>query len=533
MKTFIKTMSLIMSVIMFLGVFSAANPAIAAEIQKTEMSEEMLTTDNSENTDDTETEIEVLNEIADLRDEYTKHFRQSDGSYIAAKYSSPVHYQENGKWVEYDFTIEENNSGKIFSTDSVFEPVSSDVAIKFPTKISKDGSNEIKIDIADTTISFVPKISQNGLKNASGDIADETELVSKKITDDASSTYSLKSDNTEKSEYENKLGVDKRKGAVKYENVFEDVNLEYEISSNVIKESIVLEKKQDKNVFEFTMDLGDLYPKKEQDGSIVLYTDSGYANAQSVIAPPYMVDSSGVYSDAVSMDLIPDGDKYTLTITADKNWLNNKQRAYPVVIDPTILLDINRQNTIDCYVDASSPNISYPYDYYLYAGHSTLGKTRTFVKFNLPELPDECCVIQNVALNIYQKSVDAGSEKRFISVHTVTENWNNTTLSPTWNDQPEFATTALDYAELTYGYGDLYRFDITRAAKSWFENGNNYGVVLKGLDESKVGRAQIISAEYDITEVVYPTITVAYRNNKGYEDYWTYTSFLQVEQLAA
>ena len=490
------------------------------------MTEDTQATDTSENTENTEAEVEVLNEITNLRDEYTKHFRQSDGSYIAAKYSSPVHYQKNGKWVEYDFTIEEKNSGKIFSTDSVFEPVSSDIPVKFPSRISKDGSNEIDIDIADTTISFAPKTSQNGLKNASGDIAEESELLSAEVVNgDTVSTYSLNSDNAVKSEEENALGVDKRKGAVKYENVFEDVSLEYEISSNVIKESIVLEKKQDKNIFEFTMDLGTLYPKKEQDGSIVLYTDSGYTNAQSVIAPPYMLDSNGVYSDLVSMELTPDGDKYTLTITADKNWLDDKQRVYPVIIDPTILLDINRQNTIDCYVDASSPNASYPYDYYLYAGHSTLGKTRTFVKFNLPELPDECCVIQEARLNIVQMSVDAGSEKRFISVHTVNEDWNNTTLSPTWNDQPEFATTALDYAELTYGFCDVYMFDITRAAKSWFENGKNYGVVIKGYDESKVGRAQIISAEYDTTEVAYPTISVKYRNNKGTESYWSYSTY--------
>ncbi|MBR4286128.1 MAG: hypothetical protein IKT55_00320 [Clostridia bacterium] len=526
MKRIIKILSVFLSFVMFLSVFSSANPAIAAELQGTEKTENSQTTNTSENAENTADEVEVLNEITDLRDEYTKYFRQSDGSYIAAEYSSPVHYQKNGKWVEYDFTIEENTTGKLFSTDSVFSPASSDMPVKFPSEISKDGNNEISIDIADTTIAFSPKASQKGLKNASGDIAKETELVSAEIVSgDTADTYSLKSTNEAEITKDNALSVDNRKGAVKYENVFEDVNLEYEISSNVIKESIVLEKKQDKNIFEFTMDLGGLYPEKEADGSIVLYTDSEHTKAQSVITPPYMMDSNGAYSDSVSMELTPDGDKYTLTVTADKNWLNDKSRAYPVVIDPTILLDINRQNTIDCYVDNNSPNSSYPYDYYLYAGHSTLGKTRTYVKFNLPELPDDCCVIQNARLQIYQMSVDAGSEKRFISVHTVTEDWNNTTLSPTWNDQPTFASTALDYAELTYDCGDYYQFDITRAAKNWFENGNNYGVVIKGYDESKVGRAQIISAEYNITSVVYPTIVVTYRNNKGVEDYWSYSTY--------
>ncbi len=521
MKRVIKILSVIMATVMFFSVFTAANPAIAAEIQEAELTEESQTTEASESTDNGEAEVEILNEITDLRDEYTKHFRQSDGSYVAAEYSSPVHYLKNGKWVEYDFTLKEKSL-----SEDVYTPASTDIPVEFPSQITKDGNNEISVDVADTTISFAPKKSQKGLKTASGDVVQTDELVSAEISNtDTVNTFSLKREENSEKEESNPLGVDKRKGAFKYDNVFNNVSLEYELSGNVLKESIVLEKAQGKNAFEFTMDFGGLYPRKEQDGSIVLYTDSGCTMAQSVIAPPYMIDSKGVCSEDVSMELTPDGDKYTLTVTADKNWLDDNKRVYPVIIDPTIILDINRQNTIDCYVDNSSPNASYPYDYYLYAGHSTLGKTRTFVKFNLPELPDECCVIQDARLQIYQMSVDAGSEKRFISVHTVTENWNNTTLSPTWNDQPEFAATALDYAELTYDCGDRYHFDITRAAKSWFENGNNYGVVIKGYDESKVGRAQIISAEYNITDVVYPTILVTYRNNKGLENYWSYSSY--------
>ena len=50
------------------------------------------------------------------------------------------------------------------------------------------------------------------------------------------------------------IKIDNQKSAIVYEDVYSNVDFEYEISSNQIKESIVLNSKQDKNKFEFTVD---------------------------------------------------------------------------------------------------------------------------------------------------------------------------------------------------------------------------------------------------------------------------------------
>ncbi len=472
-------------------------------------------------------EPEVADEIVSLRDEYTKYFRRTDGSYIAARYSTPVHFLNDGKWVEYDLTLTQKQTARqLNSADTVVVPSRTDIPVQFPSQLTNNGNNEISIGVADTVIKFAPKSGQADIKTAVVDIAEDEELVSTSVEkQEKASTFALRKNEAKKENKNTELKVEKQKGALKYDEVFDNVSLEYELSSNVLKESIVLNKKQGKNVFEFTMDLGGLFPRKEQDGSIVLYADEGFTQPKSQIMAPYMLDSKGEYSDSVSMDITPDGDKYTLTVTADKNWLNDKAREYPVIIDPTIKLDISRRDTIDCYVDKSQPNTSFPMDYYLYAGHSTLGRTRAFIQFNLPDLPDDCAVIQSASLNFYQLEVDAGSDKRFITVHKVTEEWDNTNNRPTWNDQPAIDGNALDYAELTYGVGDYYSFDITRVAKEWFEGGANHGICLKGYDESLVGRVRILSAEYTSSEDIYPAVTVTYRNNKGIEGYWSYSGF--------
>ena len=55
----------------------------------------------------------VLGEIAEYRDESEKHFRMSDGSFIAVNYGMPVHYTEDGEeWIDIDNTlILQNSSG--------------------------------------------------------------------------------------------------------------------------------------------------------------------------------------------------------------------------------------------------------------------------------------------------------------------------------------------------------------------------------------------------------------------------------------
>ena len=48
-------------------------------------------------------EVSVLGEVENLREEDTKHFRLSDGSFVAVSYGMPVHFQNgNGEWSDID-----------------------------------------------------------------------------------------------------------------------------------------------------------------------------------------------------------------------------------------------------------------------------------------------------------------------------------------------------------------------------------------------------------------------------------------------
>ena len=55
-----------------------------------------------------EVEPEIISEITEKRQENTKYFLMSDGSFMAAQYSSPVHYlDDDGEWTDYNNSLSE------------------------------------------------------------------------------------------------------------------------------------------------------------------------------------------------------------------------------------------------------------------------------------------------------------------------------------------------------------------------------------------------------------------------------------------
>lgn len=563
MKRTRKTIAVLLTVLTLLSVISAATPILAAEVTEiteaesteaatktVETTAEITETAETEESENSVTEAEsstvtdepvVINEMIEWRTESTKYFRNSDGSYTAAQYAYPIHYKENGEWKEIDNTLtEEIVKENLFSTEKEFVAKNTNTPAKFPDEFNKDGSKQITVTAEGYDISFSPKGNQTGFKNSDGNVKDREDLESVKLIDkvnkkqtEQASTFNLTNE-TEKVEIQEnskneKFKVESKSGAIVYEDVFNNVDLEYELNNSQIKESIILNEKQDIYVFEFTMDLGGLYPVLCENGSINLCSDKEGENPVAKIEAPYMVDFLGEYSDAVAMTIKADGENHILTVTADEDWLNDKSRVYPVVIDPTIDLNIDRKNVIDNYVDNSEASESHPYAYNLYAGYSSLGKTRTYIKFNLPDLPDDNCIITNAFIAFHQESVDKGSEDGYLTIHEVTENWNNTdsSLLPTWNDKPTYNSTVLDYAKIELNKGTTahcYQFDITKTVKQWYEGGTNYGLMLKSKDESSLNRVELFSAEDNNLEG-YPEIYVTFRNNKGIESYWDYSSF--------
>ena len=98
MKKIRQILSIIITTAIFTGIFSVATPVFASEIdglvadETVQLVGEGVTNSVELEADGSEGPV-ILDEIYSLRDEYTKVFRQSDGTYLALRYPIPVHYE--------------------------------------------------------------------------------------------------------------------------------------------------------------------------------------------------------------------------------------------------------------------------------------------------------------------------------------------------------------------------------------------------------------------------------------------------------
>ena len=101
-KRFRKLIAVVLSVLMAAGVVpltASAEAAPAAEEPQSNHSNVYVPGEQS-----TEP-APILTEVPELREENVKHFRLEDGTYLAAQYEQPVHYEDNGEWKDIDNTL--------------------------------------------------------------------------------------------------------------------------------------------------------------------------------------------------------------------------------------------------------------------------------------------------------------------------------------------------------------------------------------------------------------------------------------------
>ena len=245
-------------------------------------------------------------EIVDMRTATDKYYRLDDGSYYVAHYNSDVHYlDDNGVWQDIDNSLAVNGS----------EITTSNAKIKLAKKTT--GNGEI-FTIHDGNRKL--SLSLNGAnKKVEGIISNnETEF-----DDDATQLQKMTT-------------LDKISASVRYNDILENVDLEYVIKGANIKENIIVKAKASNYSYSFTLSLNNLVASLNEKNEIII-SDSSTSEIVYLIPAPIMWDANDVYSDDIAVSLTDNNNgKYTLTITPDQNWMDDANRIYPITIDPPI-----------------------------------------------------------------------------------------------------------------------------------------------------------------------------------------------------
>lgn len=478
-------------------------------------------------------DAEIVGEEDALREESVKHFRLRDGGYMLVEYETAVHYQTaDGSWEEIDNTLQKTgqqyvaqagdmtrkfaaslDSGFLFETAyqgqsvsmSLARRSSRDVVAAAPDVPAAEEAAAPEETAAPETADQPQEAEQTeaDLPQAPAEAAAETDAPQQEtaeelpLLDDAAytlvtSTAAARMENPgakmrtfSKLAEKDKIQPQKIRSSVAFDNVMDGVSLLYQNYGYNVKESIIIEKPQEQYAYSFVLNLQGLTPTLEADGSVLLRDADGEPVYE--IPAPYLADADGATSleDATyRLERISGG--YLLTVEADPEWMNAPERAYPVTLDPTILLH-NKGNVLTTFIRYASPNSAAPNaaDQYIgYHAGAAYGVCEVYVQFaNLPELPRNCVPV-GAQLAMYHAGFFAsnaiGGSAPGGTLTVEAHEWPAAVSSAsgvTWNQVYSGATPVsdevLDFQKLSKGTLNKYAtWDITRTVMAWYQKQN-------------------------------------------------------------
>ncbi|MBE5869631.1 MAG: DNRLRE domain-containing protein, partial [Lachnospiraceae bacterium] len=512
-RTLFRSLSLFLVLVLLTNMLPMS--IFAAELQQS-AAEQQESTEQVQATEEvtqsmTPSEAYVVQEISEKRTEYSKEFLLSNGLRMAAVYPEAVHYEEDGQWADIDNTIKAHTDGTYRNTAGVWE-------VRFPNQLTRDNSISVTKDGYTLSFAMAGELTGTALSKS----ADSLSLG--KVTPSAAQVQEL---STRKEELTHPETVqDKLHSRLLYSKVYTDTHVQYDLTSNKVKESIIIESYNSSlRGYRYTLHVGEMIPVLEESGQILFY-DKEQKNIVMVMPAPYLMDNDHQYSTDIQVQLTGKGSSYQLTYLLPQQWLAEEERAWPVILDPVITADMNVNNIRDMTVASGRiyPNIGV-----LDAGYYTDPTdndvedeiTRFYLKYdNLPAITSSDVIIH---AEIRLRKIDNSSSSAPIEVHKVTGTWDSSTI--TWGNKPAHNTTVEDV--VTVQNAGHYTWEITDIAQGWY-SGTNTGMMFKAPDSIENGGVnnfkQFYSSDYTDDDTYQPFLTVYFRNNNGLESYWDYTS---------
>jgi RHS repeat-associated protein len=419
---------------------------------------------------------EIVMELKERRDEYTKHFRMDDGTIMAVVYDIPVHYKnKKGKWEDYDNTLISESTA---SPDEASQ-------VSYSNKKGK-----LDIDFASET-SDAALISLNSSKgNLSWEYIDAKKS-------------NIKIDKSKKKLRGNDrfTSIERLSSKASYKSIYDKVNLDCIVSSVGVKENLILQDKSAQNEYEIIYDIKGLKAKQADKQTIKLYKNK---KAVYTISAPCMYDSKRNFSEKLTLKILEcKSDKLKVKLRADEDFLCNA--TYPVTVDPEVSL-VGSYKTETAYVTDSEPD-TVKHQYTSFAvGKSGSANLYGLVKCkNVSEDFSDKNIV-SAKLNISSMTPNTEME---IDAYSITSSWTNDTA--TFNNVT-YDSEVIDYASKTDNQ-NITTFDITKAFKKW-ANGvlDNNGIYLKSNDNfTNFGGYQCYFADRR------PTYYVKYKEYTGLE----------------
>jgi hypothetical protein len=409
-------------------------------------------------------------EMLDRRTETKNVYLNSDGTVTERIYQNSINYKDGDVYKEIDNRLE---SQEVNGEKKLVNKANS---VKVILDLQRKSDNLVNMKFDKYTVAFSPKVEEK-YKNSKF-----TVLSLKKS--DVDNGIVLK-DNEQK--HDSDTSKDDTYG-VQYDNLYndgQDVSFQYIPMSDGVKENIILNKYNNKNTFDFVVDLSGLTPEKVEHGGIIL-RDKETKEERAFIAPPFVHDSSKdqreTDNNSINIENIK-GDQYKISIVVDKDYLENKNTVYPVVIDPYVTSLVTNHYALGSCIKSQYPDYNFASDPYLRTGNWTgsdpSGIMYSYLKFkNMPAVPGSKIIAAKMV--IYSDNVGTGAMN--VEMHRITTDWDYTTVK--WNKRPVWDDAVESKITVTNNTG-WFSWDITSLIKRMVDNSvPNYGIFMKKDDSA-------------------------------------------------
>ncbi len=281
--------------------------------------------------------------------------------------------------------------------------------------------------------------------------------------------------------YERSVGEKGRKcGEIGYRNIFEKTDVRYNLEGGKIKESLVVKERRESYRYEFCIETTQAELVREETGGILIRRGEEQLFR---IPEAFMEDANGEVSNAVAYELEEESaGHYHFAIAADAEWLNAEERAFPVVIDPTLIKETGvtlrcvGRTTKTKYDSSGCPcgtETVYATNSAIKVGKSGNTVYRSYVNFDLGDIS-----LHNISTATLRLTLKAtGSGTYYVARATQKSESSNTFVAKTPTREILTFDTVKDENDSNVY---LATADITLSVREWQDGNSNYGIVVYG-----------------------------------------------------
>lgn len=409
-------------------------------------------------------------EVMDQRDRNTKIFKRSDNSRVAVVSAAPIHYWNDGRWVEIDNTLTRlrDAEGNVF-----YQNRSNSYHVQFPQRLEE--GRAVLVESQGHQLTFEPAGRKGQGKKAKVKASEAAKGAS---------------------EAERRAQLERRGVRLIYPDVWQQTDLEYVVGPESLKENIILNKApKSETAYTYRIQANGLLAVKQGDGGVSF--DDAQGQTVFYIPAPYMTDAQGAYSKeiATSFREVESG-VYELCYTPSYEWLRQEERRYPVAIDPVVSFRQQTKAMIDTYKDSGHPDANYANEELLTLSNQSDGACEIYLDFSPSLLLFLKANIQKATVRYHQAGNFRFSDTALAALYCITE---PVEISQgIQGNSPTYDETPVDLAKIK---SDYLEFDFTRMVNRMTDF---------RLDNSPVMKVGVYQSDYegvalyDSVETSYP-----------------------------